>query len=310
MNIESERLNQLEQAIKKEKIASCLIYHRGETVYQYYKNKKMEHKLFQINSVTKSVLSVLIGIAIDKGLIEGIHTPISHYFSDVEDEKKQITIEHLLTMAPGWEWGEFGAWGGRPFPMINSKNWVKFILETKMETDPGLHMAYNSGCSHLLSAILQKATNGKTAAYAEKVLFRPLGITDYRWYEDSKGISIGGFGLCLQTADMLKIGLMMMEGGVWLNKPIVSDSWISSSTSAKYHTYDSIGSYGYHWWVLVDENRQAYDPNLFFAMGYGGQYIIVSPEHQFVVVFTSELYNDTFLPLRIFKKYILEAMIS
>jgi CubicO group peptidase (beta-lactamase class C family) len=273
-------------------------------VFQYYKNKKMEHKLFHIHSVTKSVVSILIGIAIDQGLIEDTHTPISHYFPDVDDEKKQVTIEHLLTMTSGWEWGEFGSWGGRPFPMINSKNWVKFTLEQKMESSPGLHMAYNSGCSHLLSAILQKATKVTTAAFAEKMLFKPLGITDYRWHEDSKGITIGGFGLCLQSADMLKIGLMMMEGGVLLNKRVISDSWISSSTTARYHSYDSLGSYGYHWWVLVDENKQAYNPNLFFAMGYGGQYIIVSQEHQFVVVFTSELYNDTFLPLRLFKNHL------
>lgn len=277
-------------------------------MFRYYKNKKMEHKLFQLHSVTKSVISILIGIAVDQGLIEDIHTPISHYFPHIEDEKKQVTIEHLLTMTPGWEWGEFGSWGGRPFPMINSKNWVKFILEQKMESAPGLHMAYNSGCSHLLSAILQKATKGTTASFAEKMLFKPLGITDYRWHEDSNGITIGGFGLCLQTADMLKIGIMVMNGGVWSNKRVVSDSWFSSSTMARYHTYDSLGSYGYHWWVLVDENKQAYDPNLFFAMGYGGQYILVSQEHQFVVVFTSELYNDTFFPLRLFRKHILEIV--
>lgn len=306
MMFEPEKLNGLEQDIKKVKISSCLIYHDNGIVYQYFKNKKMTNKLFNLNSVTKSVISILIGIAIDKGEIDSIHAPILNYFSTIEENKKNITIEHLLTMTPGYEWEEFGAWGGRPFPMINSKNWVKFILEKKMKDEPGKQMTYNSGASHLLSAILQKVTNGKSASYAEKVLFKPLGITDYRWYEDSKGISIGGFGLCLKSMDMLKIGVMMMNGGVWANNQLVSDHWVSSSTAAKYHTYDGIGSYGYHWWVLVDEDRKAYNPNIYFAMGYGGQYIIVSPRDKLVVVFTSELYNDTFLPLQIFRKNILK----
>lgn len=305
MRVEASVFRQLEQEIKKEKILSCLIHHENETVFQYFKNKKMVDKVFALNSVTKSVLSILIGIAIDEGKIGGVESPIAIYLPQVGPDKKEITIEHLLTMTPGYEWPEWQAWGGRPFPMINSKDWVTFNLEKKMEAKPGETMSYNSGASHLASAILQKATNGSAAAYAEKMLFKPLGISEYRWYQDSKGISIGGFGLCLQAADMLKIGLLMMQDGVWSDKQIISTSWVSRSTAAKYQTYDHVGSYGYHWWVLADENRKAYEPSIFFAMGYGGQYIIVSPMHKLVVVFASELYNDTFLPLRLFRKHIL-----
>jgi CubicO group peptidase (beta-lactamase class C family) len=305
---DSSCLKRFEQEIKKEKILTCLIYQEDQIIFQYFKNKKIVSKRSHLHSVTKSVLSLLIGIAIDKGDISGVQTPLSHYFPHVEPCKKEITIENLLTMTPGYEWPEFGSWGGRPFPMMNTKNWVKFILEQKMETLPGERMSYNSGSSHLLSAILQKATNGKTSAYAETYLFKPLGITDYRWYEDAKGISIGGFGLCLKPADVLKIGMLMMQSGVWFKKPIISEKWISSSTTAKYHTYDHIGSYGYHWWVLVDEIRKPYEPNIFFAMGFGGQYIIVCPVHKLVVVFISELFKDTFLPLQLFREYFLETL--
>lgn len=299
-------MNLLEAAVKKEKITSCLIYQEGEIVLEYFKNKKTVTKLAHLHSVTKSVVSLLIGIAIEEGKIESVKTPISMYFPHLQADKQGITIEHLLTMTPGFEWPEFGAWGGRPFPMINTKNWVKFVLGQKMTVLPGESMAYNSGASHLLSAILQKAVNGKTAAYAEKMLFQPLGIKDYRWYEDAKGISIGGFNLCLRPHDLLKIGILVMQGGSWSDKQVVSERWISDSTTARYHTYDHIGSYGYHWWVLADENRKACIPPVFFAMGYGGQYVIVSPVHQLVVVFTSELFNDTFLPLRLCKKHIFE----
>lgn len=307
MEIEPEMLQKLEKEIGKEKICSCLIAHRGETIFHYYKNKKMESKLFKINSITKSVLSVLIGIAIDRGDLEGVHTPIGHYLPHVGADKQELTIEHLLTMTSGFEWPEWGAWGGRPFPMINSADWVKYVLEQPMVEKVGERMIYNSGCSQLLGAILQKATGEKVAAYAEKVLFKPLEIEEYSWQEDAKQITIGGFGLCLQAADLLKLGMLMIQNGRWENRQIVSEHWATRSTTAMYHTYDHVGSYGYHWWVMADETKRAHDRNLFFAMGYGGQYIFVSPVDQLVVVFTSDLYKNTFLPLRLFRKHFVEG---
>lgn len=270
----------------------------------------MVDKLFSVNSVTKSVVSILIGIAIDEGLIADLQTPISAFIPNLELSKGNITIEHIITMTPGLEWGEFGEWGGRPFPMINSKDWIKFVLDKKRETDPGTKMIYHSGCSHLLSAILQKVSGKKTSVFAEEKLFKPLGISEYRWYEDSKGTTIGGFGLCLKSTDLLKIGRLMLQDGAWNKKNIVSDEWVIQSTAARFNTYEKIGSYGYHWWVLNDNNRQVYDPHIYFAMGYGGNYIIVSKAHKLVVVFTSELYNDTFLPLRMFREIILSQCLN
>jgi CubicO group peptidase (beta-lactamase class C family) len=213
-------------------------------------------------------------------------------------------------MTPGFEWPEWGEWGGRPFPMINSKDWTKYILQKKMITNPGVEMVYNSGASQLLSAILQKATNGKLTDFAEKVLFKPLGITEYEWHEDSKGISIGGFGLSLKACDMLKIGILMIQNGKWNNKHIISEEWIKNSTVPKFHTYDNVGSYGYHWWIMTDEHRDLVEPHTYFAMGYGGQYIIISPEIDLVVVFTCAKYMDTFIPLKLFKKSILNYHLS
>ncbi|MEI7027398.1 serine hydrolase domain-containing protein [Paenibacillus sp. y28] len=310
MKFSSVRLNQLEQAMKREKITSCLVYQRNGIALEYFKNKKNANKLFQVHSVTKSVLSIALGIAMEEGVVGGTQTPISRYLPEVESAKEQVTIGHLLTMTPGFHWPEWEAWGGRPFPMISSTDWVKFVLERKMDLQPGHKMIYNSGASHVLSAILQSVTGQKTSAYAEEKLFAPLGIQEYRWYEDSKRISIGGFGLCLRTEDMLKLGLLMMKNGVWDGKPIVSGSWVDRSTAAYYHTYDKWGSYGYHWWVLADEMRRPYDPKIFFAMGYGGQYIIVCPELQIVVVFTSELCRDTTRPLQLFKAHLLDSMLE
>jgi CubicO group peptidase (beta-lactamase class C family) len=295
-------LTELEKIIKKDKITSCLIQHENSLVFEYYKNNKMKDKQHKVNSVTKSVLSILVGIAIDRGDIKGVHQPIADFFPNLTDWQKQLTLEHLLTMTPGFDWPEFSSWGGRPMPMINSRDWVRFILERSIVEPPGESMHYNSGCSHLLSAILQKAAGMSLTEYAEAYLFNPLGIKDYTWYSDAKGIVIGGFGLSLKAENMLKLGQLMLQEGTWNGHKVVSKDWVMESTIPRFHTYNKIGSYGYHWWILTDDDHQPAQPPAYFAMGYGGQYIIVAPKNQLIVTFTSDLYTDTFKPLRYFKK--------
>jgi CubicO group peptidase (beta-lactamase class C family) len=303
--ISNDILTELEKKIKKDKITSCLIQHENSLVFEYYKNNKMKDKQHKVNSVTKSVLSILVGIAIDRGVLKGVHQPIADFFPNLTDWQKQLTLEHLLTMTPGFDWPEFSSWGGRPMPMINSRDWVQFILERSMVEDPGESMHYNSGCSHLLSTILQKAAGMSLTEYAEAYLFNPLGIKYYTWYSDAKGIVIGGFGLSLKAEDMLKIGKLMLQEGTWNGHKVVSKDWVMESTIPRFHTYNKIGSYGYHWWILTNENHQQTQLPAYFAMGYGGQYIIVAPKNQLIVTFTSDLYNDTFKPLLYFKKCIL-----
>ncbi|WML58987.1 serine hydrolase [Neobacillus sp. PS2-9] len=305
--ISNDILTELEKKIKKDKITSCLIQHENSLVFEYYKNNKMKDKQHKVNSVTKSVLSILVGIAIDRGDIKGVHQPIADFFPNLTDWQKQLTLEHLLTMTPGFDWPEFSSWGGRPMPMINSRDWVRFILERPMVEAPGENMHYNSGCSHLLSAILQKAAGKSLSEYADAYLFKPMGIYDYTWYSDAKGIVIGGFGLSLKAEDMLKIGKLMLQEGTWNGHKVVSKDWVMESTIPRFHTYNKIGSYGYHWWILTYDDHQPAQPLVYFAMGYGGQYIIVAPENQLIVTFTCDLYNDTFKPLLYFKKCILNV---
>ncbi|MES9684976.1 serine hydrolase, partial [Gottfriedia acidiceleris] len=220
-----------------------------------------------------------------------------------ETKKRDITIEHLLTMTPGYDWQEWGEWGGRPFPMINSKDWIQYVLEKEMVNKPGEKMIYDSGASQVLSAIIQMVTNEKLSIFAKRMLFDPLGIKEFIWHEDSKGINIGGFGLSLTADDLLKIGILMMQKGKWNNKQIISSEWIEKSTKAKYHTYPHVGSYAYHWWVLVNNELKDLDSTIYFAMGYGGQFIFISPKNQFVAVFTSAKYINTSTPLKIIQKY-------
>ncbi|MCD9021782.1 serine hydrolase domain-containing protein [Cohnella silvisoli] len=303
----NDKLDNLLQQATKTKIDYSEVSVGNQVVFTHARNSQSPHKLHKINSITKSVVSLLIGIALDRKHLHSVHTPLSDYFPSLRDVEYPLTVEHLLTMTTGWDWPEMEDWGGRPMAMINSSDWLKYILSRPFKHNPGTRMIYNSGSSHLLSAILQKVTGMTTAEYAEKHLFKPLGIDEYRWYSDPKGIVIGGFGLELKAPDLHKLGkLMLGKGRAGTGTEVVSEAWIEQSVKPRFHTYDHIGSYGYHWWIMRPNGEEPAAPQPFFAMGYGGQYIFVVPERELVVTFASTLYKQTFLPYRLFKELLAE----
>ncbi|GIO28233.1 serine hydrolase domain-containing protein [Ornithinibacillus bavariensis] len=294
-------LTEFENKLKRDKVDSALVQLDNNVIVEYYRNKKMKEKQHKIYSVTKSILSILIGIAIEKGYIEHINTPISTYFPEInnDSEKQKITIKHLLTMTSGLHFpGNNG--------MIPSKNWVNFVLNQDMENPPGTDMSYSCGSSQLLSAIIQKTTGLNTEVFARKHLFTPLGITDYKWNHDAQGIAIGGFGLTMKTSDMLKIGTLYANKGKWKSKQIVPFHWIEESTTPKVKSNDTF-SYAYHWWNLTSYNQIG---RIYFAYGLEGQYIIVAPDYQLVTVFTSSMKEDELSPLNYFKDYLLPYVIN
>ncbi|WP_410515113.1 serine hydrolase domain-containing protein [Paenibacillus sp. BR2-3] len=181
------------------------------TLLEHYRGPRTANELSKINSCTKSVLSALISIAIDKNIVPHPDTPILEFFpqlvQDSDTRKRQITITHLLTMTAGFQWNEFG--GLNSFPtMTRTTDWVKFVLAQPLAESPGTVMAYNSGGSQLLAAILSQAFGQSVAEFAEQQLFRYLGIERYRWDKDPQGIHTGGFGLYLKPWDMAKLGLL------------------------------------------------------------------------------------------------------
>lgn len=294
-------LTEFENKLKRDKVDSALVQLNNNVIVEYYRNKKMKEKQHKIYSVTKSILSILIGITIEKGYIEHINTPISTYFPEINNdtEKQKITIKHLLTMTSGLHFpGNNG--------MIPSKNWVNFVLNQDMKNPPGTDMSYSCGSSQLLSAIIQKTTGLNTEVFARKHLFTPLGITDYKWNHDAQGIAIGGFGLTMKTSDMLKIGTLYANKGKWKSKQIVPFHWIEESTTPKVKSNDTF-SYAYHWWNLTSDNQIG---RIYFAYGLEGQYIIVVPDYQLVTVFTSSMKVDELSPLNYFKDYLLPYVIN
>lgn len=315
-NMNMELMSKFMKSVEKTQIKSCLVLKEGTLIYEYYKSNKIRDNLQRINSCTKSIISILIGIAMDKGFIPSVHVTMEHYFPDIvnhqsDPRKKDITIEQLLTMSVGLDWPEFGEWNYMP-PMF-TRDVVKFVFDRELVDDPGTRMNYNSGCSHVLSAILTKTTGMKTSEFAKQYLFKPLGIDeDYRWFEDAQGISYGSDGLRLHPFNLAKFGQLYLQDGIWKGKRIVSAEWIKKSTEPCLLTYDYIGHYASHWWVTkLDTNQDDFSMNnrMYFAMGRNGQFIICIPSLQTVVMFTSTL-DNTIKPLEFVREFLVMSMLN
>jgi len=257
----------------------------------------MKEKQHKINSMTKSFLSALVGIAIHKGYIEHEDIPIVSYFKDIDDSKSKITIRNLLMMSSGLHFPGNEA-------MIPSRNWVRFTLDQPMETEPGHLMKYSCGNSHLLSAILQAATKVDTVAFARKYLFEPMGIHDFNWHRDAQGIAIGGFSMTMKLEDLLKFGILYLNRGRWKSTQLISEEWVLKSTDARIKASNG-ASYGYHWWVLNDRDIHHSSSRTFYAAGLGGQYIFVHEDRRLVTVFTGNYIGDMSRPVDYYLQYIL-----
>jgi hypothetical protein len=248
-----------------------------------------------LQSVTKSVTSTLIGIAIQRGEISGVKVPVFELLADydlsaVDPRVRDATLEDLLTMRLGIEWHETD----RPLDDTNttlqlekSDNWVEFALRQPADSDPGVKWAYNSGASHLMSAIILQATGRTVAEYAEERLFGPLGITDYYWKRDPQGLPDTEGGLYLTAEDLARIGLLYLEDGVWEGQRLLPEGWVAAATDRQ---VDDIApnnpnwnwGYGYQWWRL-----DASGLDVWAGLGFGGQNLIVIPERGLVGVINS-----------------------
>jgi len=294
--IEAEKINELMQSIlngddKVKNIHSVLLVKNGKLVLEEYFYGTHHNHIHHLQSDTKSVISILIGIAIDKSLIKNVKQPILDFFPEItpanfDGEKRKITIEHLLMMTPGLECRDSSRYGWRGlYEMRRSADWTQFMLDLPMAEAPGTRFEYCNGASFLLSAIIQKAAGMNALEFAKKHLFNHLGITDLRWPANPQGITIGWAELQLRPRDMAKIGQMMLKGGRWQGTQIISQNWVSQSTQA--HIKAGGDDYGYRWWRgKTITNNQVID--VFWAWGHGGQFIIVLPELDSVIVLTAK----------------------
>lgn len=301
-------LTTLQQILQPFDLRSCLISSRGQLVFRHYRDERCSTELAKINSCTKSILSALICIAMDQGKLPEAGTPIVAFFprlaKDPDHRKRDITLEHLLTMSAGFEWTEFG--GRNSFPrMTRTSDWVEFVLEQPLAHPPGSRMEYNSGASQLLSAILAQATGEDAAAFAERFLFTPLGIRDYKWEQDPQGLRTGGFGLWLRPADLLNFGRLYLQEGRWEEQRLISPELVRRSVQPVLPAAPpNRGRYAWHWWTDTYEESAEAAFDYFYARGFGGQFVYVVPSLDTVVVLTDDKRKKDRSPIDVFRRHI------
>lgn len=280
---------ELERIFEIGTVKSLMIQKEDELLYQEFVGDMSPNSTTNIKSASKSILSLLTGIAIDEGYLEGVDQTIGEFFPDYfrenpDSAKESITIENLLTMRSGLETTSFYNYGR----WVLSDNWVEFALDQPFEEEPGGRMVYSTGTSHLLSVILTKATGISTRAFAEKHLFGPMDIRVGGWDRDPQGYYMGGNNLAISPVALLRIGEMVLNGGVHNGKQIVPAEWIEDATTiytrSVYNDYD----YGYMWW-----QKRVGGHDVIFAWGNGGQYIMIIPEFDAVVSITSDLQRSS-----------------
>lgn len=276
------------------RVYSVLLVKDGKLVFEEYFAGHHRYQFYEMHSVSKSVTSIIVGIAVDQGLI-GVDDPVHTYFDDYRglewiDRPYEITIRDLLTMAHGTDWDE----RSRPISdpknsiraMTNTDNWLRFILDNKLVEPPGKRFNYAGGMTVLLGEIVSRTSGQDLGSFAERYLFQPMGIHMEAWHRSRHGTVNAQGGLYLRPRDMAKIGQLMLDKGTWQGNRIVSKAWVEA-TLQKRVTAELGWGYGYQWRLgqaVIGE--QLID--LFFASGRGGQHIIVVPDQRLVAVFTAQ----------------------
>lgn len=286
--VDEKRLDSAFSLAREFNSMKSLIVARGDAILreEYFGagGADLQH---DVRSVTKSVTSLLVGIAIDKGFIPSVDQPIGAYFDSLHlpPATAGIAVRHLLTMSSGLEGNEladpseYDRW-------ISARDQVRYVLAKPFVAAPGSRFCYNSGVLHLLSVIVSKASRMSTSDFAQKYLFDPLGIGTRSWEPDSQGYNNGGAGLSLTPHDMVKLGILVLGRGVYAGRRVVSDGWIDSSTRFRITTSMAVPhgpGYGYCWWA----GREA-QGDCTFAMGWGGQFIVIVPAMDIIVIATNE----------------------
>jgi len=320
--LDAERLDRLVDALRENEIRnihSLLIVRNGRLVLEEYFKGHDAGELHELQSVSKSFTSALVGIAIDRGEIEGVHEKVLAFFPDMEgidnldDRKRRMTLEDLLTMRSGTDYHESGP--DSPHFQLNRMNreWTKFILDRPMISEPGTSFRYDSGAVILTSAILQARTGMHADAYAETHLFAPLGIERARWYRNAEGHPHTGGGLHLRSRDMAKLGLLYLRKGGWEGTQILPASWVAESLSRQVKLEgqsNRVVGYGYWWWVLPPAPGGSGTQDIYGAFGFKGQYIFVVPEYDIVVVVTAGARNrdEQNAPIEFLYSHVLAAV--
>lgn len=296
-------------------IDSVVLIKNGMLVHEAYFNGYSRDKLHDLRSATKSITSILVGVAVDNQNITDENSPALNYvdnylsYKNPDTRKYDISIESFLTMSPGLACNDWvPSSPGNEEKMYKQQDWVKFILDLPMVVDPGTEFGYCTGGVVVLGEVIQGATGMSAAEFASLNLFQPMGIENHRWQYTPNGQVDTGGHLHMRPRDMAKIGQLMLRNGHWESGPLISERWVEKST--RHHIFTSDGnSYGYLWWRRM---FTCCGPSLtaFYASGNGGQYIFVFPDIELVAVFTGSNYDSRqqIQPFLMLRDYILPGV--
>ncbi|TNE28013.1 MAG: class C beta-lactamase-related serine hydrolase [Bacteroidetes bacterium] len=298
-DIDSSRIYQLFNQLNEgdHEIHSILLVVDEKLVIEEYFDEYSRQDRHDLRSVSKSIRSLLMGIAIDRGFIESIDDPIYKYLhhptpqKNMDSRKEQITIRHLLTMSTGLDCNDWDRHSlGQEDRIYKKDDWLQYFIDLPMVNDPGTVSHYCSMGTVLAMEVIAQAANMPIDEFANQYLFEPLGIENVGWEHTSqKEISSSAYRLSMTPRDMAKIGQLVLNGGAWNGRQIVSEVWIEESTSAL--TSITGMPYGLLWWrIPLVEGDQKYE--LIAATGNGGQYIMICPELDMIAVFTGGAYNS------------------
>ena len=279
-----------------------VVVHKGVIAVERYYYVYEERTLHETYSVTKSVMSALVGITLQQGCIDSIEDPILSYFPEreflnMDDQKQSLTIKDFLTMSSGLAYD--------PDEMYASPDWAQYTLDEPLIYPPGESWFYSTGGPQVLSALVSQACDMDTFEFADQYLFKPLGITNYRWERNEEGNPNGSMGLELAPRDMAKFGYLYLHDGIWDGEQILPPDWVELS-SRQYHQVPDLLEpwnlyYGFLWWVHGD--------GYFAARGSKGQFIYVAPESDLVVVITAHLADKDFVqPQKLIRDYLIPAV--
>ena len=293
-------------------VHAVLVVRHGKLVFEAYAAGKDENwgeplgvvahdaaTKHDVRSISKSVVSLLFGIALERKLIAGTDVPVMSFFPEYAELKTpkwdKILLRHLLSMTPGYDWNEDTAWmdpHNTLRAMYEAADPYRYILEREVIHEPDAEWQYNSGATTLLGAVLKKATGKPLDEFAKEVLFEPLHIEDVEWGGMINGEPAAEGGLRLRPRDTAKIGQLVLNGGTWQGQRVVPEDWVKQSTKPRFDTSWGGMQYGYQWRLGTSPFGAGRTVDWVAAFGGGGQRIFIVPTLDLVVVTNAGLYAD------------------
>ncbi len=293
-NIDTRKLENAYSKASSINGLGALIIERNELIVaEEYFGGYDQNTLFNIRSITKSITSILTGIAIEKGIINNEYQKFVDLIGDeietVDPVKLNINLYQALTMSAGFYWNEWDYTNGFYNTYVLANDQLDFLYGQDIVDTPGEVFCYNSALPHLLSIIISQKSGLNTLNFAKENLFTPLGINTLDWYYFDNGYYNGGGDLLLKSADLIKIGRLMLNNGYYNNQMIVPSEWVIQSTTEKISTNNASPhgtAYGYWWWI-----GHAHNTTFYWGNGYGGQFLICIPSKNTVIVANSNHIN-------------------